>query len=285
MKKGTYLLAAVVMAIAMLAFHLRQVQPEPPAGDPSRSPANRNDPGLSQLPADVEPTLNVEFGTGGGRPLKMHLLRPKVRTADPLPVVVFIGGLHYGNVLSLARLAQRGYGCATIDFRMGEPAVFPASLEDCKCAIRFLRAKAKEYHLNPDRIGIWGPSAGGHLAALIGTTSDLREFEGQGGWPDFSSRVQAVVDWFGLSGYLKNVPAADPVNYVTSDDPPFLIMHGDKDPLVPLRYSERLTATLKKAGVEVTFHIVQGAGHGGPAFNTREHQELVDGFWDRHLKK
>lgn len=273
------------MAIALLAFCLRQVRPQPPAPDRSRSSANRNDPALSRLPVEVEPALDVEFGTGGGRPLKMHLLRPKAPTADPLPVVVFIGGLHYGNLPSLARLAQRGYGCATIDFRTGEPAVFPASLEDCKCAIRFLRAKAKDYHLNPDRIGIWGPSAGGHLAALIGTTSGHKEFEGQGGWPDFSSRVQAVVDWFGLSGHLKNVRAADPVNYVTADDPPFLIMHGDKDPLVPLRYSERLTAALKKAGVEVTFHVVQGAGHGGPAFDTREHQELVDAFWDRHLKK
>jgi len=89
-----------------------------------------------------------------------------------------------------------------------------------QCIQRSVRALL---NLNPDRIAIWGPSAGGHLAALVGTTANVKEFEGQGGWPDFSSRVTAVVNWFGLSGYLKDVAQANPVNYVTPDDPPFLI--------------------------------------------------------------
>jgi len=185
--------------------------------------------------SDVEVIVDLEYGTGGGEPLKMHLLRPKSPPAQPMPVVVFVGGTDKRVLPPLVRLAQRGYCCATIGFRIGEKATFPAPLEDCKCAIRFLRAKAAVYRLNPDRIAVWGPSAGGHLAALLGTTGDIKELEGRGGWPEHSSRVQAVVDWFGLSGYLREVAEADPVKYVTSDDPPFLIMHGDKDPVVPLQ--------------------------------------------------
>ena len=236
------------------------------------------------LPADVEVIRDVEYGTGGGQPLRMHVLRPRTLPAEPLPVVVFVGGRNDYVLPQLARLVQRGYCCATIEFRIGEQAAFPAPLEDCKCAIRFLRAKAAAYRINPDRIGVWGPSAGGHLAALVGTTGDIKELEGRGGWPEHSSRVQAVVDWFGLSGYLREVPEASPVKYVTPDDPPFLIMHGDRDKLVPIQISEDLYAGLNKAGVEATFKVVRGAGHGGPAFSSRECTELLDSFLDRHLK-
>jgi len=241
-------------------------------------------PKQPSLPADVEIICDVEYGTGGGQPLKMHVLRPKTPPAEPMPVVVFVGGTNDRVLPPLTRLVQRGYCCATIEFRIGGQATFPAPLEDCKCAIRFLRAKAAVYHLNPDRIGVWGPSAGGHLAALLGTTGDIKELEGQGGWPDYSSRVHAVVDWFGLSGDLQKVPEANPVKYVTQDDPPFLIMHGDQDTLVPIQISEQLHAALNKAGVEATFKVVRGAGHGGPAFSSRECTELLDSFLDRHLK-
>jgi len=237
-----------------------------------------------RLPADVEIVRGVEYGSGNGQPLKMHVVRPRTLPAEPMPVVVFVGGTNDYVLPPLARLAQRGYCCATIEFRMGERVAFPAPLEDCKCALRFLRAKAAVYYLNPDRIAVWGSSAGGHLAALVGTTGDTKELEGHGGWPDYSSRVQAVVDWFGLSGYLRQVPEADPVRYVSPDDPPFLIMHGDRDKLVPLQISEQLHAALIKAGVEATFKVVRGAGHGGPAFSNRECTELLDAFLDRHLK-
>lgn len=242
-------------------------------------------PAPPQIPPNVEVLRNVEFGTGGGQPLKLHLVRPKLLPAEPMPVVLFVGGRNDHVLPPLARLAQRGYGCATIDFRMGERAPFPAPLEDCKCAVRFLRAKAKEYHLNPDRIAIWGASQGGHLAVLVGTTGGMKEFEGNGGWLEFSSRVNAVVDWFGLSGYLKEVAQANLTAYATPDDPPFLIMHGDGDPLVPLGVSERLHAALQKAGVEVTFHVVNGGGHGGAAFSSRSSTELLDRFLDTHLKR
>ena len=93
----------------------------------------------------------------------------------------------------------KGYAVASINYRLSQHAVFPAQIEDCKAAIRWLRANAAKYHLDPDHIGVWGASAGGHLVALLGTTGGVKELEGQGGNLDQSSRVQCVVDWFGPS--------------------------------------------------------------------------------------
>ncbi len=270
------------------------------------------------LPPDVELIRDVEYGTGGGRPLKMHVLRPKSPPKDAMPVVVWIhgGAWRAGNkdsgIGNLARFARRGYFCASIEYRLSQEAIFPAQIEDCKCAIRFLRAKAKEYNLDPNRIGVWGSSAGGHLVALLGTSGDVKELEGKGGWQEFSSRVNAVCDFFGPTDFLKmkdfpsnidrnsphcpeallvggpleqnkdKVAKANPITYITKDDPPFLIMHGDKDPIVPFNQSELLYEALKKAGVDVTFHTVKGGGHG---FGGPEIQRMVDEFFDKHLKK
>jgi len=269
----------------------------------------------TQAPPDVEVVRDVEFGKGGDRALKMHLVKPKSPPKDPMPVVVYIygGGWKAGSrdagIRPLTRLAGKGYFGASIEYRLSQEAEFPALIEDCKCAIRFLRAKAKEFGIDPERIGVWGPSAGGHLAALVGTSGGVKELEGAGGWADPSSRVQAVVDWFGPTDFLKmgknkidhdaaNSPEsqliggpiqeckekaakANPITYVTKDDPPFLIMHGDKDDLVPPSQSEMLHEALQKAGVESTLHVVPGAGHG---FGGREIDALVDPFFDKHLK-
>ena len=94
-------------------------------------------------------------------------------------------------------LVAKGYAVASINYRLSQHAVFPAQIEDCKAAIRWLRANAAKYHLDPDHIGVWGASAGGHLVALLGTTGGVKELEGNGGNLDQSSRVQCVVDWFG----------------------------------------------------------------------------------------
>jgi acetyl esterase/lipase len=248
----------------------------------------------------------------------MHVLRPKTLPKDPMPVVVWIhgGAWRAGNkdsgIPQLMRFARRGYFCASIEYRLSQEAKFPAQIEDCKCAIRFLRAKAKDYNLDPNRIGVWGSSAGGHLVALLGTSGDVTELEGKGGNQEFSSRVNAVCDWFGPSDFLKmiGVPSnidrtspncpealliggalqenkdkaakANPITYVSKDDPPFLIMHGDKDMVVPLNQSELLYDALKKAGVDATFHVVKDAGHG---FGGREIDERVDAFFDKHLKR
>ena len=279
----------------------------------------------ASVPSDVEVVLNVEYGKGGGRPLKLDILRPKNTPEKPMPAVVFIhgggwrGGKKEGGVPRLIPFAQHGYFCASIEYRLSGEAVFPAQIEDCKCAIRFLRAKAKEYNVDPDRIGVWGASAGGHLVALLGTSGGAKELEGKGGWEKHSSRVQAVVDCFGPTDLVKivedaakgsvqgrmgfdtaNNPVAlllggpvdqnkdkavkaSSVTYVSKDDPPFLILHGDQDPLVPLSQSESLNAALKNAGVESTLHVVKGAGHGFPGLG--DVNEMIVAFFDKHLKK
>ena len=195
-----------------------------------------------------------------------------------------------------------------INYRLTEHAIFPAQIEDCKSAIRWLRANAKKYNLDPDRIGVWGASSGGHLASLVGTSGNVKEFD-KGGNLDQSSRVQCVVDWYGHSD-LRNAPGAQkdakhpvaqllggapseqkekaalasPVVHIGKDCPPFLIMHGDKDFSVPFKQSEMLNEALKKANVPVTFVKLEGAGHGTKEFQTPEIQKQVEDFFNRHLK-
>ncbi len=269
-----------------------------------------------KVPADVEVVRDVEFGQGGGRALKLNIVRPKAPPAEPMPVVVYVyggawrGGTREAGVRPLLPFARKGYFGASIEYRLSQEAKFPAQIEDCKCAIRFLREKAKEYSIDPARIGVWGPSAGGHLAALLGTSGDAKELEGSGGWPGRSSRVQAVVDWFGPTDFLKmgqgrldhdaagspesllvggaiqenkeKCSKANPITYVSKDAPPFLIMHGDKDDTVPINQSELLHEALKKAGVDSTFEVVKGAGHG---FRPADVEGKVEAFFDKHLKK
>jgi acetyl esterase/lipase len=261
---------------------------------------------------------DIEYARAGGRRLLLDLHLPAGR--GPFPVIVWI---HGGGWLSgskdggpALRQAGRGYAVASINYRFSYQARFPAQIEDSKAAVRWLRANAAQYDLDPDRVAAWGSSAGGHLAAMLGTAGDRADLEGGGGNIDFSSRVQAVLDWFGPADLLnmesqglacdlidhdsilspesqligcalqscpEKADRASPVKYVTEDDPPFLIMHGTADCLVPPLQSQGLHDALKAAGVESTLKLLQGAGHGGDAFDRAENQRVVDEFLDRHL--
>jgi acetyl esterase/lipase len=236
------------------------------------------------------------------------------KAAAPVPAIIWIHGGGWRNG-SKERppgvlLAARDYAIASINYRLSQHAVFSAQIEDCKAAIRWLRANAKQYNLDPDHFGVWGASAGGHLAALLGTAGSVQKWDRTGGNTGQSSRVQAVVDLFGPTDLLKmggshNNPKspesllvggplqenkekaaeANPIAYVSKDVAPFLILHGDKDPAVPISQSEMLADALKRAGVEVTFKPIKVAGHGGPAFNSPENLRLIREFFDKHLKK
>ena len=262
-------------------------------------------------------TRDIEYGKPGPSALKMHLVRPNTPLTNPLPVVVYIyggawrGGSRDQGIESLTRLARAGYVGASIEYRHSQAATFPAQIQDCKCAIRFLRSRAKEFGLDPDKVGVWGLSSGGHLAALLGVSAGVEALEGDLGYAQFSSGVNAVVDWFGPTDFLQmdkfpgvlkhndaNSPEsrliggpiqqnpekaklANPIAYVTSNAPPFLIMHGGSDPLVPPQQSQLLAAALKKAKAPVELVIVPGAPHG---FVGAEHEERVRAFFDKHLK-
>ncbi len=279
-------------------------------------------------PSGVELMADVEYGSAGKqRPLRMHILRPRVMPKEGLPVIVFIHGggwfegHHNRGIAPLLHFAERGYLCVTVEYRLSDEAKFPAQIEDLKTAIRYLRAKAKELHLDPKSIGVWGQSAGGHLAALLGTSGNVKELEGAGAWRKFSSRVNAVVDWNGPVDFLEpkelerlmkqkqdegwkeiamerlfgglvlenkaKAVRASPLTYVSRDDPPFLIMHGDEDQTIGLGQSQLLYEALKKAGVDVNFNVIKGAGHFGvdgisPLQN--DFAAMMDAFFDKHLK-
>src|SRR5208282_1821342 len=212
------------------------------------------------VPEGTKVLRDLDYVKDGHERHKLDLYLPE-KAEGALPVVVWIhgGGWSAGSKAGCPAvpMVAQGSAVSSINYRLSQHATLPAQIEDCKAAIRWLRANAKTYHLDPDRIGVWGASAGGHLVALLGTTGGVKELEGNDGNLDQSSRVQAVVDWFGPTDFRNigkqlespNSPVskllggpvsenkekaekASPVTYVGKDDPPFLIMHGDKDPLV-----------------------------------------------------
>ena len=210
--------------------------------------------------------------------------------------------------------AERGFVVASIDYRLSQKAIFPAQIMDCKAAIRWLRGNSAKYHIDKQKVGVWGSSAGGHLVALLGTSGGIGKWDQVGGHRDQSSRVTCVVDFFGPTDFLQmdkhalpgsrlthdaanspesqlvggaiqdhpdKVAQTNPITFVTDDDPPFLIVHGDKDPLVPVHQSRLLYDALTKTRVDATLHIVEGAGHG---FGRNEKVDaMVREFFDRHL--
>jgi len=274
----------------------------------------------ARVPDGVKAHRDLAYVKDGHERQKLDLYLPE-KAAAPLPLIIWVhgGGWAAGSKDGCPTLWQgfieRGYALASIGYRLSGDAIFPAQIEDCKAAIRWLRAHAKQYNLNPDRFGVWGSSAGGHLVALLGTSGGVKAFD-VGAHLDQSSRVQSVCDYYGPTDLLQmdahaladahlkhDLPASpesrliggpiqenkekaarvNPIAYVTPDDPPFLIVHGDKDPLVPIHQSQLLFESLKKTGVGVRFHTIHGAGH-GQGFGGREIDEMVAGFFDRCLK-
>jgi acetyl esterase/lipase len=266
---------------------------------------------------DVNIVRDVTYKHIDGRNLQLDIYSPKSIT-HPLPVVLWIHGHRWSYGSKEQRppvnLMAQGYIVASLDYRPSGEASFPAAIEDCKAAVRWLRANAIAYHIDPDHIGAWGHSAGGHLAALLGTSGGVAELEDAGDNPTFSSRVQAVCDMSGPSDILQfyeavskstdgsarrakssieqflggsveqnraKAIAASPITYVSKDDAAFLIIHGENDMSIPVSQSEAFSDKLKAAGVDATLEIAKGRGHGvgGPNFAS----EIIS-FFDKHLK-
>jgi len=264
-----------------------------------------------------EPTFtNVPYVTNGGERQQLDIYLPKnYQETEKLPVVVWIhgGGWQSGNKDNMPGkvLLEQGYACVSINYRLSEQAIFPAQIEDCKAAIRWLRANAKIYHFDPERIGVWGSSAGGHLVALLGTTNNKKVFD-VGENLDQSSTVQAVCDLFGPTDLVtffdmperKNNPnnpiekllggsgtekkelaaLASPMTHVSKESPPFLILHGTADKLVPLSQGTLFHEALKKAGVDTEMIVANGLGHDRVAFTAPEKMNDIVAFFNKHLK-
>ena len=268
-------------------------------------------PGRAESKPVVE--LDVVYARVGDRELKLDLARPDGKGPFPCVVCLHGGGWRMGDKKDLRGwitfLADRGYVAASIGYRLAPEATFPAQIEDAKTAVRFLRANAGKYRIDRDRFAALGWSAGGHLACLLGLTDPKCGFEGKT-CTDQSSRVQAVIDYFGptdLAAYGKDLLAqkamlgpfiganyadnpaahekASPLKYVNKDAPPFLIFHGTKDWVVPVEQSRTLAEKLKDFKVPVKLVEVPGEGHGWEGKANAETTRETVRFLAEKLKK
>ena len=261
---------------------------------PSASPA----PSATPIQTGVSNASNVLRGvvycTSGGVALTMDIYRPSHSSSGSVAAVLYVhgGGWEHGdaslggvNALIAHDLNERGILVAAVNYRLAPQNQWPAQIEDVKCAVRYLRANAQRYGINPSEIGAWGGSAGGHLVSMLGTAGPSAGFD-TGQYLQESSSVQAVVDMFGPAdltaggwgAYATSVvqqvfgvtpgqdngvlAKASPVTYIQPNDPPFLIFHGVSDAVVPPSQSQELAARLQAAGDSAALVIVQNAGHG-----------------------
>ena len=284
----------------------------------------------------------VAYGTGSGHDLLLDLMIPQGVPAAPRPVLVWIHGggwtaaeltRKYRPTETLIRFCRAGFVCASIDYRLATEAPFPAPIEDCKCAVRFLKAHGQQLGIDPDRIGVWGESAGGQLAALVGASYNNPRLEGNGGWSQYSSAVHAVCDWY-CGGDMTHLGASQtaevqararemgiqlsamrgkgeppvvpvefstqilgkpgdqavelsmdisPIFYVEEERlPPYLLMHGDSDRIVPVEFSYNFYDALLSHGHDATFVIIPRQGHG--FFKGEGYYDIIAAFFQKHLQ-
>ncbi|MCC6354996.1 MAG: alpha/beta hydrolase [Verrucomicrobiae bacterium] len=255
---------------------------------------------------------DVEYGRGGDRALTLNVFTPLEKSTKPRPGLVWFhgGGWQSGSHRSggpvQAYVATGDFVGFSVGYRLSGEAKWPAQIEDSKAAIRFIRANADRFNVDPDRIGVWGSSAGGHLAALLGVSGAVERLDGKGGTPGVSSRVACVVDFCGPANFLRWYPTrpgvdhpaavalfggptkdneraavdASPITHVAAGAPPFLIVHGTDDTTVPIQHSEQLAAALERVGADVTFVRVEGGAH---MFHGAEVDARVAAFLAKHL--
>jgi acetyl esterase/lipase len=265
---------------------------------------------MPPLPPDTQFLADVAYVTAGHERQTLDIAF--FRSGPPRPLLVWIhGGAYAGgdkgeNRVIWGELMARGYAVATINYRLSGDAKWPAQIADCKAALRFLRARAGDYRIDPERIGVWGSSAGGHLAALVGASGGERKFD-VGEHTGQSSGARCVVDLFGPVDFermplrhdpnspeaklwgratveaLDRAREASPLTYLNADTPPFLIIHGDADEVIAIEQSRILHAALEQAGGTSEFVTLPGAGHSHEEVWTRERGRIL-AFFDRHLR-
>lgn len=241
------------------------------------------------LPADVVETTGIEYGRAGDRALLLDLYKPRKQASNQLPGLLFLhGGAWRKGKREDYRVyttwfASRGFVVATASYRLQQVAKFPAALDDCKAAVRWMRANAPKLGIDPERIAVLGGSAGGHLAMMVGYTADNPEFEGGSGTPGISSHVAAVVNFYGptdlttpfaqaasgvwdfLGKKYPEDPAlwrrASPLYQLRAGAPPTLVFHGTIDDIVPIDQGDALVAKLRELGVPHEYHRLDGWPH------------------------
>jgi acetyl esterase/lipase len=271
---------------------------------------------IQPLRAEFEITVEnkIEYSNPDDQHLQLNMARPKSPGPHAAIVCIHGGGFRAGTRESydglIKKLAQNGYVAVTITYRLAPKYPFPAAIYDTKAAVRWLRANAAKYDIDPDRIGAMGGSAGGHLAQFLGVTADQKQFEGDGGNPDQSSRVECVVNCYGPSdftkSYGKSVDAAEvlplflggnleqarqrhivasPLYWVTPDATPTLCIHGTKDNYVAFEQAGWIVDRLQAAGVEAKLLPIEGAAHGFKGKDAEKADAAMLDFFNAHLKQ
>ena len=270
------------------------------------------------VPADVVFEKNIEYSNPDDQHLQLNMARPK-DGAGPFPAVICIhgGGFRAGtregfNRLCL-QLAERGYVAVTVSYRLAPKYQFPAAVHDVKAAVRWMRANAEKYQIDPDRIGTTGGSAGGHLAQFLGVTSGVKKFEGDGGNLEYSSHVKCVVNFYGPSDFTKSYDASvdakdvlplflggnlqqerhrhiesSPLYWVTPEAAPTLFVHGTKDAYVAHEQAEWIVERMKAADVEATLMTIEGGDHGFGSSSPEVKEKIENArfeFFEKHLKQ
>ncbi|MDB5072262.1 MAG: lipase/esterase [Candidatus Eremiobacteraeota bacterium] len=263
-----------------------------PLGDAAIAGALR-----SLMPDDVVYDENVVYGRVGSRELRLHVVRPKSDSGTPKPAIVYVhgGGWFEGRkedgLVGLVHFARRGYIGVAVEYRLSGEQPFPAQVEDVKTAIRFLRANGARFDVDPNRLALWGNSAGGNVAALAALSGDTDFVPAGASWQGVSSRVKALCDWNGptklatpealanadplgtaenrlfhgpIKDHMAEAERANPVAYVTRDSPPAWIVHGLADTVVTPSNSDALAAALRSQGIDTTYVMLPRAGHFAP---------------------
>ena len=275
-----------------------------------RAPAQR--PGAVTIPEHISVRKNVPYVSGGQERQQLDLyLQPLDGKKRPLLVWVHGGGWQHGSKENPPALPVLNHNVvlASVNYRLSDQARFPAQIQDCQAAIRWLKGNAADLGIDPEKICVWGSSAGGHLVSLLGTASESTDWEPIGEYRELSPKVTCVVDFCGPVDFqrLENIPlngdnpvaklmgpiegnpgqklrAASPVSHVSKGDAPTLIVHGDQDRLVPLRQSRLFYDALQHAGVPSELLVLPGAGHGGPQLLNDEQRKVVRDFMVEHLQ-
>lgn len=259
--------------------------------------------------------LDIEYAKVGDRSLQLDIYLPH-NLDKPAPLVIWI---HGGGWVGGSRkrcpmkwLTTQGYVVASISYRFSQEAKYPAQIHDCKAALRWLKANANKYNINPNKIAVSGGSAGGHLALLLGTTANHPKLDGKVGTHlKQNTTVHAVVDLFGPTDFLayekskhaaqgsflltsllggpvsekkELAKLASPRHHVTKDDPPVLMLHGDKDTLVPISQSLQIQKVYQTLKIPAKLITLKNTGHGGRAFGSPSSIAAIKSFLDQHLK-
>ena len=264
------------------------------------------------LAADVEITPDVVYGHKLGLAMTFDVFRPKENANGAATLFMVSGGWYSGwappeSLLGRFKpLTDKGFTVFAVRHGSSPRFTIPEAVADVRRSVRFIRANAERFQIDPDRIGVFGASAGGHLSLMLGTTADEGEPTNKDPVERVSNRVQAVVAWVAptdlqimvweapgrLPAYL-NYPALNlevakaknysPLEMVTADDAPTLLVVGDKDELVPMSHSQNIQEAFEKAGVESELVVLEGAGHGfGGQHAQRAADDLV-GWFEKHL--